>query len=171
MPTLTGFSTGIGSDSGDGLVWWFAIGKQQWGMWSGAYQTGTTITFPIAFGVCYSVCVTSIHNSTGSSYCDYIDRVLSYTNTDVKIYVNTSSFFWIAVGQAQQWGLSNAEAGTRIVTFPITFRLACYSIVATYNVDAEGVSYTYPLKIKSYSISNFTAYVNPSKCFWIATGS
>lgn len=27
MPTLTGFSTGIGSDSGDGLVWWFAIGK------------------------------------------------------------------------------------------------------------------------------------------------
>lgn len=72
----------------------------QWGMWSGAYQTGTTITFPIAFGVCYSVCVTSIHNSTGSNYCDYIDRVLSYTNTDVKIYVNTSSFFWIAVGQA-----------------------------------------------------------------------
>lgn len=72
----------------------------QWGMWSGAYQKGTTITFPIAFGVCYSVCVTSIHNSTGSNYCDYIDRVLSYTNTDVKIYVNTSSFFWIAVGQA-----------------------------------------------------------------------
>lgn len=72
----------------------------QWGMWSGAYQIGTTITFPIAFGVCYSVCVTSIHNSTGSSYCDYIDRVLSYTNTDVNIYVNTSSFFWMALGKA-----------------------------------------------------------------------
>lgn len=27
MPTLTGFYTGIGSDKGDGLVWWFAIGK------------------------------------------------------------------------------------------------------------------------------------------------
>lgn len=69
-----------------------------------------------------------------------------------------------------QWGLSEAKDGTRIVTFPITFRLACYSIVATYNVDAEEGSYVYPLKIKSYSTSNFTAYVNPSKCFWIATG-
>lgn len=72
----------------------------QWGKWKGSYQTAATITFPIAFGVCYSVCVTSIHNNTGSNYCDYIDRVLSYTNTAVKIYVNTSSFFWIAVGQA-----------------------------------------------------------------------
>ena len=83
-------------------------------------------------------------------------------------YVGGTNRF-IVIG-VQQWGLSKANEGTRIVTLPIPFSLACYSIVATYNADAEAGSYTYPLKIKSYSTSNFTAYVNPAKCFWIATG-
>lgn len=72
----------------------------QWGVHSGNYQTSTTITFPIAFGTCYSINMTSEYNSTGSNYCDYIDRVLWHNNSQFGGYVNTNKFLWTAIGRS-----------------------------------------------------------------------
>lgn len=72
----------------------------QWGHWSGGLETSTTITFPVAFSsACYSITVTSNYNSTGSKYCDYIDRVLWYNKSQFGCFVNTNAFFWIAIGR------------------------------------------------------------------------
>ena len=67
MPTLTGFSTGIGSDSGDGLVWWFAIGKQQWGVITCTTGREGEFIFPISFTTkCLSFIASA---SIPASYC------------------------------------------------------------------------------------------------------
>ena len=72
----------------------------QWGYWRGNFQTSTTITFPVAFSSnCYTITVTSNYNSTSSSYCDYIDRVLSYDSKSFRAFVNTNAFFWNAIGR------------------------------------------------------------------------
>lgn len=73
---------------------YIAIGIQQWGYWRGNFQTSTTITFPVAFrSACYTIAITSNYNSTGSSYCDYIDRVLSYNSQSFQALVNPNAFF------------------------------------------------------------------------------
>jgi len=70
----------------------------QWGAYNGAYQTSTTITFPRTFSTCYAVVMTSVYNSTDSSYCDYIDRVLWRNNSQFGAFVNPNAFTWLAVG-------------------------------------------------------------------------
>ena len=49
--TLTRFRTTIGSDTGDGILWWIAVGKQQWGFGESPYATPTTYTYPLAYSV------------------------------------------------------------------------------------------------------------------------
>ena len=141
-------------------------------MWSGAYQTGTTITFPVAFGTCYSVLVTSIHNSTSSSYCDYIDRVLSYTNTDVNIYVNTSSFFWISVGKAQQWGVVHTRTTTVEFNIPFTKVFACVGTNTSSVGNAVPSCGITNLTNSSFTMSVFANdNVGTSDVTWMALGA
>lgn len=55
--TLTGFNTSIGSDTGAGLLWWIAVGRQQWGK---IIADATELVFPVPYtGLNYIVLATS----------------------------------------------------------------------------------------------------------------
>ena len=72
----------------------------QWGSYSGNTSSAYTITFPIAFGTCYSISLTPKRNTNGSDYCDYITRLKSFSNSNFTYYSNTEAIHWMAVGKA-----------------------------------------------------------------------
>ena len=72
----------------------------QWGSYSGNTSSAYTITFPIAFGTCYSISLTPKRNTNGSDYCDYITRLKSFSNSQFTYYSNTEAIHWMAVGKA-----------------------------------------------------------------------
>lgn len=82
--TLTRFRTTIGSDTGDGILWWIAVGKQQWGVINAPAfpDEGQPVTFPIKFSKIPSV-ITAINqakNSVSSTQL-FTASINTYTTT------------------------------------------------------------------------------------------
>lgn len=91
IPTLTGFYTGIGSDQGDGLVWWFAIGKQQWGR-----STAATLKFPISFQKFF--CITTAQESWGGAAFENTSWIVRTNSSMTWPMYRGTNINYIAVG-------------------------------------------------------------------------
>lgn len=89
--TLTGFNTVIGSDTGDGLVWWFAIGKQQWG-YTG--EQSNKIVFPLKYTRAVFVIIPIVGDGIPQPATNVTlsgATSVGYTGTGTKTY-------WISIG-------------------------------------------------------------------------
>jgi hypothetical protein len=76
-----------------------------------------------------------------------------------------------ASGKIEQWGhITDVVGNDSYLTFPIEFPTACFSIVATLNMDATGNDYVYETKIRSLSNTQARLFINGSGCYWYAIG-
>ena len=101
-------------------VFWFMVGKQQWGRFSAA----GTYSFPIAFSIFYGIANAGITRT----YDDYAYQFKDITTTQFYGYTNASmTMTYLALG-IQQWGTYNSgTTWDTYFTFPITFPTACYA--------------------------------------------
>ena len=132
-------------------------------------HANTTISYPIAFNsACYSVASTREGTSADGTWNAVIDSVTkSSFRCQLKI-----GLYWIATGK-QQWGCK-ASAGTNTsVTFPISFKSACYMVLGNMSKPAD---HGYEVNIypkHTWSISSFAMYTrntDSSEFTWIAVG-
>ena len=147
-------------------IMWIALGVQQWGFSSG--NGAADITFPITFGTLYSI-TQGFCNSGSVNNWNWAISSYSVSKFHV-IGKGGIGLFWIAVGKAQQWGLSD-NIQRQTITFPISFPKICYHITWTATSSAGN-----PYKTSGYvnSVTNisFLARADDTACqkYWFAVG-
>ena len=158
--------------------WWFAIGKQQWGVIrNSSYSTSwvQSITFPIRFKLAYIAIANAYDvDRTGDHKAEFGCHAFNLTTSGLSYCYHGSAggdcsdtATYIAIGQAQQWGYAGNSGGSVDVTFPVSFTKTVYQIQLTYNSD----SYENP----TYAIKDTKSFRYWSKYggdkLWLAIGA
>lgn len=115
--------------------WWFAIGKQQWGITSElTFNSTTTITYSLPLAT--TLYINAFMYGGGFNKCVQLPQILSQTSTSAQIYITWAtdsagyygSVTWLAIGK-QQWGVYTSGTRNVTITLPIATSVT-YAVIA-----------------------------------------
>ena len=154
-------TTGFTCYNVDRTKYYIACGKQQWG--EQATAKPATATLPISC----DIVLNAMSNYIGTKGSEYATLIYGASTTTLSVMcdyngtLNTSKYYWLAIC-IQQWGYFT-QGDTDTKTYPISMNRVYNCQAIAHCPQTSGSSYVYGARIKAYTTTSVTVYLNTYK--------